>query len=155
MVGGGDGETRFTSGLAHIDRAEWAAAIADFDAILSFRPMNAGAWHNRARAKFGAGDVDGAIADVTRAIRIMPRNDQSYIVRAKFYRLKTQWDLALADNNAALALKPDAEAYLQRGLTYEGKGDAAAAAADYAQALSINPRLARATQAQTRNARRR
>jgi tetratricopeptide (TPR) repeat protein len=152
----GAGDTNlFASGLAHIERQEWAAAIADFDAIIRFRPQNAGAWHNRARARYGAGDVDGAIADMTRAIRLLPTNDDSYIARARFYRLKLLWELALADNNQAIALKPDAEAYLQRGLTYEGKGDAAAAAADYARALSINPRLPRAIQAQTRIAKRR
>ena len=153
--GGEGGETPFASGLAHIERQEWAAAVTDFDAILRLRPQNAGAWHNRARAKFGAGDVDGAIADVTRAIRLMPKNDQSYIIRARFYRLKLMWELALADSNTAVSLQPDAEAYYQRGLTYEGKGDAAAAAADYAKALSMNPRLPRVLLAQGRVMRRR
>lgn len=55
----------------------------------------------------------------------------------------------------AAGTQPDADAYDQRGLTYEGKGDAAAAAADYAQALSMNPRLPRVLQAQGRVARRR
>src|SRR6185436_13191111 len=148
----GDGQTQslYASGLAHIDQQEWAAAIGDFDKIIGFRPQNAGAWHNRARAKYGAGDVDGAIADMTRAIRLLPANDDSYIARARFYRLKLLWELALADNNQAIALKPDAEAFYQRGLTYEGKGDPAAAAADYAKALSLNPRLPRAVQAQMR-----
>jgi Tfp pilus assembly protein PilF len=145
-----DTEALYGRALIHVERSEWDPALADFDAVIKVRPGNAGAYHNRARAKDGKGDVDGAIADVTRAIQLNPQNDQSYVARARYYRRKSAWDLALADNNKALALQADADAYYQRGVTEEGKGDAAAALADYDKALSLDPKLVRASEAKDR-----
>lgn len=150
-----DTEALYGRALIHVERSEWDPAIADFDAVIRVRPGNAGAFHNRARARDGKGDVDGAIADVTQAIKLNPQNDQSYVARARYYRRKSAWDLALADNNKALAIQPDADAYYQRGVTEEGKGDSVAALTDYDKALSLDPKLVRASDARDRLAKKR
>jgi uncharacterized caspase-like protein len=147
-----DPEALLGRALALLQRNDWDHAIADLDVLIAVRPGNASAYHNRARAKFAKGDLDGAIADVSQAIRLMPGNEAGYLARARFYRQKGQLDLALADNQKAVALKPDAEGYYQRGLTRAALGDPAAAA-DYDQALKLDPNHTRASEAKARLAR--
>ncbi|GLX00874.1 tetratricopeptide repeat protein [Microtetraspora sp. NBRC 16547] len=47
-----------------------AEARAAFDAALARDPALAGAWANRAILRYGTGDLDGAVADLTRAIEL-------------------------------------------------------------------------------------
>ena len=136
--------------LVYMQGAQWDPAIADLTALIAVRPGNASGFHNRARARFAKGDVDGAIADVSQAIRLMPGNEDSYTARARFYRQKGQMDLALADNQKAVSLKGDAETYYQRGLTFQAKGDSAAAVADFDKSLAIDPDNTRASDAKAR-----
>ncbi|WP_293901232.1 caspase family protein [Phenylobacterium sp.] len=150
QVNPGDTESLYARGVLHVERSEWDPAIADFDAVLKLRPKNSGAYNNRGRARDGKGDVAGAIADATEAIRLAPRSDAPYRARARYYRRQASWDLALADANQVVALQPDGDAYYQRGAVYDGKGDVAAARADYDKALDLDPKNARAAEAKGR-----
>jgi len=48
-------------------------AIDDFGLAIAFDPGQAGAWYNRAAARYLKGDLDGALADFNRALQINPR----------------------------------------------------------------------------------
>ena len=52
------------------------------------------------------GDVDGAIAAYTEAIRLNPQNAQPYSDRGRAYLRKGESDKAIADCNQAIQLDP-------------------------------------------------
>lgn len=93
----------------------------------------------RGLAFFDKRDYDKAIAHYTEAIRLDPKNAETYCDRGDIYLLqKGDYDSAIADYTEAIRLKPtDAEAYRRRGLAYQGKGQLAAAERDFAQAKRL------------------
>src|SRR3954447_10826520 len=115
------------------------------DGPMAAAPGDAGALLARGAARRDAGDLDGAIADLDRAIELEPRlvaalNDRGV---ARFAR----GDLAgaVADFDRVLALEPrHAEAYLNRGVARHVRGDIAAAIADLHRALELRPGWAEA-----------
>ena len=63
--------------------------------------------NNRARAYYGKGLVDKAIADFTKAIALAPTSAQPYENRAIAYEKKGAKDKAMADYRAVLKIEPD------------------------------------------------
>lgn len=87
-----------------------------------------------------AGDIDGAIADCTAAIKINPNSDRAYNQRANNRMAKGDLAGAIADYTAAINLMPkNAVYYRNRGSAYGKSGDLKMAFEDYDKALSINP----------------
>jgi len=91
-------------------------------------------------AKMNERNLDGAIADYSKAVELDPRLANAYNSRGLAERYKGKWDDAIADHSKALELDPQlASAYNNRGYAKQGKGDLAGASADYSQAIAINP----------------
>lgn len=89
------------------------------------------------------GDLDGAIADYTEAIRLNPRDPFAHNNRANIRRDKGDLAGAVEDYTAALAIDPGyTAAYVNRGLVREKTGDIAGARADYEAALAHPPKYA-------------
>jgi len=86
--------------------------------------------------------LDQQIAGCTALIAQNPDNPNNYSAfnnRCETYWEKRQYDLAIADCNRSIQLKPDfSEAFNNRGLAYSGKGQYDQAIADYQQALKLN-----------------
>lgn len=93
-------------------------------------------------AQYNAGDISGAIASYTEAIRIAPALAVSYLNRANAYLFKPDFRSAIADANKAIELKVEKmdDAYLVRGSAEAGVGHYDAAIADCNRALKINPK---------------
>ncbi|MEK6551225.1 MAG: tetratricopeptide repeat protein [Pseudomonadota bacterium] len=103
------------------------------------------AYVNRGDGKQGKGDLDGAIADYTRALEIDPRHVGAYINRGIAKRAKGDLDGAMADYNRALEIDPrHVGAYINRGFAKMHKGDLDGAIADYNHALKLDPRHVKA-----------
>ena len=87
---------------------------------------------------------DEAIADLSQFIEAT--NDAAaYVNRGYAYNEKNEYDLALADYNKAIELKPNYEnVYNNRGSAYKGKGEYDKALADYNKAIELNPNYAEA-----------
>ena len=67
------------------------------------------------------GDLDGAIADFTRALSLNPVYTRAYTNRGIAYMAKGSFDCAINDFNKALALDPhDATALEKRNLAIAG-----------------------------------
>ena len=96
------------------------------------------AYNNRGNAKRGKGDLDGALADYTRALELNPQDAKAYNNRGNAKQDKGDLDGALADYTRALELNPKhASAYYNRGVARFVKGEMAAAAADFARAQEL------------------
>ena len=90
---------------------------------------------NNALKKSGNGDLDGAIEDYTRAIRLSSHFDTS--------KTSDRLGNSYTDPNTITVIDPfTANAYSNRGLARFKKGDYAGAIEDYNQALDIRPGLA-------------
>jgi tetratricopeptide (TPR) repeat protein len=87
------------------------------------------------------GEHDRAIADYDEAIRLDPKNADSYVNRGLAYDRKGEHDRAIADYDEAIRLDPkDAPTYYNRGLAYDRKGEHDRAIADYDEAIRLDPK---------------
>jgi len=78
-----------------------------------------------------------AVERFTEAIQETPDNPSAYVGRGVTYAQLGQYDLAIADYNAALRIAPwSFEALWDRGVAYEGQGKLCEALADFEAALS-------------------
>jgi tetratricopeptide (TPR) repeat protein len=91
------------------------------------------------------GDLDGAIADFSRAIELDPQDDAAYYNRAQAKRLKKDAAGAIADYTRAIELgSTNPAAYNNRGNARAENNDGDGAIADYTRAIGLEPDYARA-----------
>jgi len=100
---------------------------------------------NRGIEKGKKGDLDGAIADFDRAIKLNPKDDAPYYNRAQARRLKKDAAGAIADYTKAIELgSTNPAAYNNRGNARSENKDLDGAIADYTRAIELKPDYARA-----------
>jgi len=100
---------------------------------------------NRGIEKGKEGDLDGAIAEFTRAIELNPKDDAPYYNRAQAKWLKKDGAGAIADYTRAIELgSTNPAAYNNRGNARAENNDRDGAIADYTRAIELNPNYARA-----------
>jgi len=105
--------------------------------------MNIKEYKERSLKNFDEGNYDGAIADVSEAIRLEPDNHLSYQMRGKVYYHKNEFDAAIADFTKAIQLAPkDASSYFDRGGSYLFKNNKAMAISDLEMAVKLDPQNA-------------
>jgi tetratricopeptide (TPR) repeat protein len=104
------------------------------------KPMNADDYYNSGNAKEAIGDLDGSIADYTKAIELKADFPGAYYNRGNVKQAKGDLDGAIADFSKAIELKPDlAAAYNNRGYVKKAKGDLDGSIADYTKAIELKP----------------
>jgi tetratricopeptide (TPR) repeat protein len=81
---------------------------------------------------------DSAIADFTTALGSKSDDASLYVARGQDYHLNRQYDLAIADYDAALKLNNSAVTLVQHAGSLRAKGDYDRAAADYTAALGLD-----------------
>jgi len=102
--------------------------------------QSADAYFYRAYAKDDLGDKQGAIADLTEALRINPQYDLLYYNRGVIKSSLGDKMGAITDYSRAINIDPRySTAYFNRGNAKDDLGDKQGAIADYNQALAINP----------------
>jgi len=101
------------------------------------------AYYNRGYVYKIRGDLDRAIADYNKAIRLEPRAAAPYYERGVAYHARSDLDHAIADYDMAIRLDPhSAHAYRTRGLAYLYGGALAQALADVTRAGELDPKNA-------------
>jgi tetratricopeptide (TPR) repeat protein len=92
---------------------EWAKLIEECDAILSMDDAQWRAYLLRGRAYARRGEVDPAMADLTRALEFDARDWKSdiHFERGRLWRKKGDVDRAIADFDEAIRLAPDVSPY--------------------------------------------
>ena len=114
--------------------------ITDFTKAINEDP-NADDYTARARIWHAKGELDIALADYDKAVRLKPRWAQAYLLRGLLYADKQDLDKAVANFNEALRLRPKyAAAYNHRGWALKMKGDYVGALASYDAAVKCDPR---------------
>src|ERR1051326_9117513 len=139
------------------NKSEKDRALADVEQAIKLDPDNAGgaaaqAWNMKAGFRFGAGDVDGAIAAYGEAIRVDPKGAVFYVERGTVWGSKREFARALADFDQAIKLDPNnanragATAWNLKGRIQSMQGDVDGAIAAYEAAIRLDPKLGLAHQ---------
>jgi tetratricopeptide (TPR) repeat protein len=87
----------YNRGLEHLDYNEPDLAIEAFSQTLALKPSSVHAWFARGFARASRGDLTGAIADYTEALRLDPCYTAAYQNRSAAYRQQGKTDLADQD----------------------------------------------------------
>src|SRR6266481_6790746 len=107
------------------------------------KPKDAEGFFNRAGARGFNGDMNGAIADLSRAIDLDPKSEPAVYRRGAFKLRKGDYDGAITDLSRAIELSPNtADYYSDRGLAKLRKRDNDGAVADFTRAIELDPKNA-------------
>ena len=133
------------SGNQKVLNKDYDGAIADFtDAIEIGKDLpdilRSGPYVNRGLAYEKKGDLDAALADLNKSIKIQSNNFYAYQDRAVLYEKRNELDAAIGDYTKVIKLNSKfAPAYSGRGLILLRQGKDTEAEADFARYLELNP----------------
>lgn len=101
----------------------------------------AATYSNRGMLRARLGDLDDALDDYRKAIRIMPEMGSLYVNRANAYARARRLKDAMEDLDRAVAIADDslAAAHYNRALLFQRLGDTRAARADAERAAKLSP----------------
>ncbi|HTW36809.1 MAG TPA: tetratricopeptide repeat protein [Rhizomicrobium sp.] len=133
----------FASGLSAINRGDDDQAITFFTSALAAGDLNARlvpiAYLDRGRAHWRKGKCTLAIADFSAAIKARPDYFDAYVGRGIADRCAGNDADAIIDFTQAVAKRPFADAYWQRGLARWDLGDLDGAAQDFSATVPLAP----------------
>ncbi|WP_311269194.1 DUF3857 domain-containing protein [Sphingobium sp. WCS2017Hpa-17] len=124
--------------IAHRAVGNDQEALADAGAALKLDPRWTDLYLMRATILRSQGDVDAGIKEAGALESAMADNGYAQVAAANIYHKFGKWDMALKAYDRAIAIKPEAYIYLNRG-ERRPKSDAAGRRADYAEALRLDP----------------
>ena len=89
--------------------------------------------------------VSGQVDSCTQILQSNPADFNALANRAIGFRVRGEYDRAIADFDAAVGINPGiAGLYLERGLAYEAKGEHLPAIRDFSEAIERGPKLVQA-----------
>ncbi len=140
-----DLQTLVQRGQLRVERESWGGALSDFGAAIARDPTYAPAWFYRARARLETGDVDGALADVDRAIDLAD-GPEARSFRAMVRVRRGDPRGAGSDLDRAIEMGPRVAVYRNNRAHHRRVelGDYAGAIDDATAAIEIEPGLAHA-----------
>ena len=116
-------------------------AMQLFDKILHDDPYNSDVYRNRGELDMSRKEYLKAIADLTAAVRINPRDITARYKCAVAYQASGQHDSAIREYSAAIALYDKSPVFYDgRGLSFYYKKDYARAIEDFTKAIELNPK---------------
>jgi len=126
-------------------KRDFHQALDAFSEVVRLTPNDAAAWDIRSNCKQLLGDLDGAIADDTRAIQLDPKTAMYRGNRAIAYQEKGDRVNALADFNFEVQASPTSSpAVANRGLFFLNIGQPDLAIADLSAAIRLDPKSSKA-----------
>jgi tetratricopeptide (TPR) repeat protein len=129
----------FLRGLCRLEHGRPGPAEQDFSRVIQLRPETYEAFLNRAIAYQRLGRYQAALADCNQALQGNRAHVRILALRSQILDKLNRHEEALADREAALGAEPgEPEDWVRRGLL-RIDDDPAAAAADFAGALALQP----------------
>jgi tetratricopeptide (TPR) repeat protein len=102
-------------------------------------------YYNRGNKYKDQGNLDQAIYDYTKAIKVYSQHAKAYYNRGNSYVKQGKLSQALDDYNKAVEINPQyTEAYYNLGNTYEKQGNLPQAITSYSKTLETNPKYSAA-----------
>jgi tetratricopeptide (TPR) repeat protein len=127
------------------NRAASASPVASSPSTGGPNPKQAERYYESGLKKQRKGDLDGALADYTRAIKLNPNYTEAYNNRGYLKGAKEDHDGAIADFSRAIELDPKHTiSYNNRGVERLEKHDWEGAMADVNHAIELDPKYANA-----------
>jgi tetratricopeptide (TPR) repeat protein len=124
--------------LTFLQVGVWKNSLTLFDRVLAYEQRAALPYVNRGSSRQENGDIAGALADYTEALRVNPRSVEALNDRGQLRQELGEVDGAIADFSAAIAVAPYTfEAYNNRASVRILKKDWDGALADIDQALAL------------------
>jgi cytochrome c-type biogenesis protein CcmH/NrfG len=93
-------------GLRSMQANEMDEAVDSFSDAITLQPDIAEAWHQRALARYHAGDVNGAIHDLEETVRLEPRDFAAFRTLADIATARDDWKGAYAAWQKVMELDP-------------------------------------------------
>jgi tetratricopeptide (TPR) repeat protein len=93
-------------------------ALQSLNALLGKNRDNTSVLLARARCFYFLGNYAQAVQDMSEVLRREPKQAEAHLVRGKSLKMLGRIPQALQDYSAAIAIRPTADAYYGRGLTY-------------------------------------
>lgn len=133
-------EEYYQAGLSAAKQQDYDVAIYNYTEALKINPRHAGAYNNRAWAKYKNGNCLGGINDATNSINIMP-TAFNYHTRGVLYNCLGRCHEASDDLTKALSLAKSNKApfYASRAEAKACLGSTNEAIADYNRAIAADP----------------
>lgn len=129
----------YQEGMRLLGPGDFEGSIAQFTKAIAILPDYAEAYLARGKARQAAGQPEAALADFEKAIALDPVLWLAYVSRGMLWSSRGDRPRALADFTESLHLHPTAEAYYQRGLTYQTLNQPKRAVDDYDLAIDRDP----------------
>jgi cytochrome c-type biogenesis protein CcmH/NrfG len=93
-------------GLRSMQSGQDNEAVDSFTDAITLQPDVAEAWHQRALARYHAGDVNGAIHDLEETVRLEPRDFAAFRTLANIATAREDWKGAYAAWQKVMELDP-------------------------------------------------
>ena len=129
----------YQAGMRLLGPGDFQGAAAQFTKAIDIFPGYADAYLGRGKARQAAGESNAALADFEKAITIDPALELAYTARGTMERSEGDNQKALEDFTRSIHLHPTADAYYQRGLTYQALDQAKSAVDNYDLAVAHDP----------------
>jgi protein O-mannosyl-transferase len=108
--------------------------------VIDNYPTASMAYYNRGHYYYDAGEMEKAMPDFIKSIKLDSTYADVYVDRGNIYNDYGKINSALNDFNRAIALNPTgAQAYNNRGLLYLNNGKAGLSIADFNKAIALSP----------------
>ncbi len=140
-------EAFFHRGECLLKLGEAASAITDFERAAQLNkdrygthPAIAEAYLARGTEALKNNEPEGAIGDLTEAIRHKPRDGQAYSRRGVAHFTLKQFPEAVNDFTSSIEIDNDSSDYVRRGKAFQVMGRADEAIADFTKAAQIDPK---------------
>lgn len=95
-------------GVRELEGGAKAEAVEDFNALVVLEPTLPEAYHQRALARYAAGDSNGAILDIERTLQLEPRHFPALSLLSRIAEGRGDWQTAYQAWRKVLALDPKA-----------------------------------------------
>jgi tetratricopeptide (TPR) repeat protein len=93
-------------GLRSLQAGQDDEALGSFSDAITLQPDVAEAWHQRALARYHAGDVNGAIHDLEETVRLEPRNFSAFRTLTDIATARDDWKGAYAAWQKVMEIDP-------------------------------------------------